>query len=720
MKLSLCTGSILLAAVSVLCAAQNPKDSQHSGQKNAPAAQPSVDPGMKPPAPAVPPAGKEAGATNKPAPPVQVNRSEAYYHFQLAHMYEEMVAMTGLSEYATKAVDEYKLAIQNDPTSEYLNASLAELYAKTGRIRDAVLEAQDIIKRDPKNLEARRLLGRIYLRWLGDPQTGAQSQEMLRKAIEQYEQIVVLAPTSVEDHLLLGRLYRLDNNVAKAQEEFRTAIKIQPNSEEAVTTLSYLFNEQGDSAGALQILESVPEPERSAKLFTALGYTYEQRKDYKKAIDAYKKAVDDDHDNLDAVRGLAQNLLNDGQVDAAMQQYKVIADADPQDAQTFMRMAEIYRRDGKFEQALEALRRAQSLVSDSVEIPYNLAVIYQAMGRYDDATQMLRDLLQKSAKANNLYTPGERNNRSIFIERLGTIYREQNKTPQAVEAFRMMLPLGDDNLTRGYQEIIETYRDAKMWKQATEAAQEAVQKAPNDRGLVLALAGQEVDSGKADQGIARVKALLKGTPDDREAYLALAQMNSRLKRWKDAEESIQKALQLATKPEDKLYAQFLAGSIYERQKKFDVAEEYFRKVIAEDPRNATALNYLGYMLADRGTRLEEALGYIRRAVQLDPQNGAYLDSLGWAYYKVGNYDQAEENLRKAVEKMDTDPTVHDHMADLYIKTGRLKQAVIHWERAMEEWRKSVPADVDQSDVAKVQKKLDDAKVKLAKQESAAR
>lgn len=708
MRLLLRTGTLIFAAASVVCVAQD---------KNAPATKPTVDPGVKPPAVA---ANPPAADKDKPATAPVQNRSEAYYHFQLAHMYEEMVAMTGLSEYATKAVDEYKLAIQADPTSEYLNASLAELYAKTGRIRDAVNEAQDIIKRDPKNLEARRLLGRIYLRWLGDPQTGVQSQDMLHKAIEQYEQIVGLAPTSVEDHLLLGRLYRLDNNVPKAQAEFKTAVKLQPNSEEAVTTLSYLFNEEEDPTSALQILESVPEAERSSKLFMALGYTYEKRKDYKNAIAAYKKAVDDDHDNLDAVRGLAQNLLNDGQVEAAMQQYKIVADADPQDAQTYMRMAEIYRRDGKFEQALEALHRAQALVSDSVEIPYNLAVIYQAMGRYDEATQSLRELLQKTEKRDNLYTAGERNNRSIFVERLGSIYREQNKTQQAVETFRMMLPLGDDNLTRGYQEIIETYRDAKMWKEATAAAQEAVQKAPNDRGLQLALASQEADTGQADQAITRVKALLKGTPEDREAHLALAQMYSRLKRWKDAEESIQKAIQLTTKPEEKTYALFLAGSIYERQKKYDQAEDYFRKVIADDPRNAGALNYLGYMLADRGTRLEEALGYVRRAVQLDPQNGAYLDSLGWAYFKVGNYELAEENLHKAVERLDTDPTVHDHIADLYQKTGRLKQAVVHWERAMDEWKKAVPADVDHADVAKVQKKLDDAKVKLARQNSASR
>ncbi|HKS75140.1 MAG TPA: tetratricopeptide repeat protein [Terriglobales bacterium] len=659
--------------------------------------------------------------TKAPAPPAvrKVDRAAAYYHYSLAHMYEEQVAVYGRSDLANKAIEEYRLAIDADPASEYLTAGLAELYAKTGRIRDAVIEAQDILKRDPNNLEAHKLLGRIYLRSLGpDSETGSTtSSNVLKLAIDQYEQIVKLQPDSVDDHLLLGRLYRLNNDLQKAESEFKTAVKLEPDSEEAITTLAYLYNEEGDSAHAVQVLSSVPDAARSAKLYSALGYTYEQQKEYKNAIEAYRHAVELDRDNLDAIRGLAQNLMNDGQTDAALEQYKVIADANPEDAQTYLRMAEIYRKNGKFDLALENLKKAESMVQDSIEVPYNIAAVYQAEGRYDDAIQVLQDLLKKTEKNDSAYTQGEKNNRAVFLERLGMIYRDNGNDQSAVDTFRKMLPLGDDNAERGYQQMIDTYREAKQWQQATDVAKEATAKLPKSRGLKMVYAAQLADMGQPEAGLEQVKSLLKGGPEDREVYITLSQMYSRLKRWPDAEAALDKAEQLSTKDDDKEYVWFLRASSYERQKKYDEAEETFRKVLQSDPQNATALNYLGYMLADRGVKLDEALTLIKKAVDLDPANGAYLDSLGWAYFKMGKYDQAEENLVKASQRIGTDPTVQDHLGDLYQKTGRLKLAAAHWERAVNEWNKTISAEVDTTQLAQVQKKLESAKVKLAKEDS---
>ena len=123
------------------------------------------------------------------------------------------------------------------------------------------------------------------------------------------------------------------------------------------------------------------------------------------------------------------------------------------------------------------------------------------------------------------------------------------------------------------------------------------------------------------------------------------------------------------------------------------------------------------MNADRGVELEESLNYIKTAVSLDPTNGAYLDSLGWAYFKLGKYDLAEENLNKASLHMGSDPTVQDHLGDLYQKTGRLKLAAAHWERAVEEWNKTIAPEQDADLFAATQKKLDAAKVRLAKEGS---
>jgi tetratricopeptide (TPR) repeat protein len=661
-----------------------------------------------------------AASESNPAPH-KVDHAAAYYHYSLAHYYEEMVTAYGRSDMANKAIEEYRLAIEAEPAAEFLTSGLAEFYVKTGRIRDAVLEAQDIIKRDPKNLEAHKLLGRIYLRSLGDMPGGNGSDNVLKLAIDQYEQIVKLEPDSVDDHLLLGRLYRLNSDMQKAENELKIAVKLDPGSEEAVTTLAVLYTDEGDTAHALQVLSAVPDTGRSAKLYSALGAAYEQRKDYKSAIEAYRHAIVLDRDNLDAIRGLAENLLNDGQTDAALEQFKVIADANPEDAQTYLRIAEIYRREGKYDLAIESLKKADTMVPDSLEVPYNMAAVYQAQGRYDDAVKLLQDLLKKTEKSETASSQADRNNRAIFIERLGMVYREQENYTAAVETFRKMLTLGDENARSGYQEIIDTYREAKQWPQATAVAKEAVQKMPGDRDLRMVLDAQLADNGEVDKSIGDVKSFLKGGPEDREVYIRLSIIYTRAKRWKEAMDALAQAEKLATKPDEKAYVSFLRGDVYQRQKMYDEADTEFRKVLSlvspADPQTAATLNYLGYMNADRGVKLEESLSFVKQALVLEPNNGAYLDSLGWVYFKLGKYDLAEESLNKAAVHMGADPTVQEHLGDLYQKTGRLKLAAVHWERAVQEWNKTVPAEVDGDAFAKVQQKLDAAKVRLAKEDS---
>jgi tetratricopeptide (TPR) repeat protein len=683
-------------------------------------AQPQQNPQLKK---RVPPTQSAAAAPSA----VESGRSAAYYHYGLAHLYEEMAVNAGRPDYATQAVEEYKLALGADPNSTLLQDGLADLYFKIGRIKDAVSAAQDQVKRNPNDVDAHVLLGQVYLRSLGDMQ-GQQSTEMLQLAIAEYETIARLKPNDLETKLLLGQLYALNHDSAKAEATFKDAQKMDGDSEDVVLNMARLYAQTGDSQRAADTLSAVPESDRTARIEFDLGANLEQLKKEKEAAAAYRRSLDLEPDNPDAEKALANALLQDDQLDEALKVLTTLVTADPTDAQSEVHLAEIQRRQGHYDDALATLEKAKSQVQDATELNFNEALIYDALGKYDQATQILVSLVDATSHADGKYSEQEKQNRAIFLNRLGLIYKEENKTPEAVAAYKQIAELGGDCSSNGpsddqarpcyardgYQGEVDAFRDAHQWKDATAVAADAAKALPKDHLVQMMYAQQIADMGQVDQGLALAKAQLTGSNDDRDVEEDLAQMYIRLKRFNEASEQLDKAAALATKPDEKLYVIFLRGEFYDRQKMYDQAEAQFRKALAIDPQNAAVLNYLGYMLADQGKELPDALKMIRQAVDLEPQNGAYLDSLGWVYFKSGQYTQAEESLRKANERMNTDPTVHDHLGEVYEKTGNLKMAVAQWERSMTEYAHSLPADADPEDVQKVQHKLENARVKLAK------
>lgn len=653
-----------------------------------------------------------------PLPPVVVQPSStgasaAYYHYGLAHIYEELATTQGRSDYATQAIEQYKLAMNADPNSAYLQDGLAELFFKLGRIREAVDVATDQVKKNPDDLEAHRLLARIYYRSLGDQQ-GAPNQQMVQLATTEYETLVRLEPKVAENHLLLGQLYELGHNSAKAETQFKAAQQLDNGSEESMLNLARLYSEQGDTQRVISTLTAVPVAERSARMELAIGASYDQLHKPKEAAAAYRRALDIDGENTDARRGLANALLLSDQLDDALKVYSAIVAAEPQDGQSYIKISEIQRRQGHYDQALDTLKKAKALVPDSEELTFNEALLYDALGRYADAEQTLKGVLASTAKPDGKYTDGERNNRAIFLDRLALLYREQNKTDQAVSTYKDMAALGGDLKNRGIGGEVDAYRDAHEWGKAADVAETAAKASPDDRDAQILYAGQLADTGKAEQGLQILKDQLNGKSDDRITYLTLAQSYLRLRRWSDASAALDKAEALSQKPDDKVYLYFLRGTIADKQGKKDEADTWFHKVLDIDPNNAQTLNYLAYMYAERGIKLQDALTMVKKAVELDPQNYAYLDTEGWVDFQLGEYAMAEALLSKAVERNATDPTLHDHLGQALEKQGKLKPAVAQWERALVEYGRSLPADIEQDDVAKLRKRLDTARVKLAR------
>jgi tetratricopeptide (TPR) repeat protein len=622
--------------------------------------------------------------TAKPAA-TPVDRSSAYYHYGLAKLYENQAAANGRQDMATQAIEQYKLALGADPDSRVLQDGIANLYFRLGRIREAVSAAQDQVARHPDDVDAHLLIGRVYLRSLGDGQ-GQQSGEMLKAAIKEYETIVQLQPDDLETRLLLGQLYGLNHDSAKAEEQFKAAQRIDGSNEEVVLGLARMYAEQGDLAKGAQVIADIPESDRTGRMDFALAGLYDELKKPKEAAAAYEAALDQDPDNTDAKRGLAAALTAAGQMDAAAKIYAQILSGDPQDPQALIHEAEIEKQKGEYEKALATLKKAEGLVSGDLELSFNEAEVYDALGRYDEAIKTLKQILAASAVPDGKYTDDALKNRALFLDRLGVISREAGKTDEAIAAYKQMEALGGDYRANGTDGEVEAYRDAHEWAKALQVSAEAAKAMPDNRDVQLTYARQLADAGKVEEGMKLAEAQMKGAPDDRDIIFTLTDMDVRAKRWKDASAQLDKADALATKPAEKAFVYYY---------------------------NAAIANYMAYMFADRGIKLDEAVALLKQAVAYDPQNYAYLDSLAWAYYKQGQYALAEDDERKALLRAGNDPTVLDHMGEIEAKQGKLQAAIVEWQKSLASYATSLAPEADPADVAKVQKKLEGARVRLA-------
>ena len=639
-------------------------------------------------------------------------RADAYYNFTIGHIYEQQYEATSSPEYATKSIEAYKKAYALDPKSQVIGERLAEMYWKAQRIHDAVTEAQEILKRDPDNVQSRRLLGRIYLRSLGDVSASNAQSETVNKAIEQYREINRLDPSDMESALWLARLYRLKNEHEKAEAVLRSILKTDPENEPAVEQLTQLLMDEGKSTEAVSLLEGITAHSSSPVLLDLLGDAHTQTHELAKAEEAYRKAAELDPSELSHQRGLGQTLLAEEKYPEALKVYEKLSDVMPDDSDVYLRIAQIYRELHQLDKAEQNLLKARQYAPGSPEIMYNEAMLYQAQGRYEDAIRVLSDAVT-GIKGQSPALSSRRRSLAILYQQLGQLYRDTQNYQASIYTFEELGHLGEEEDRRARMMIMDTYRAAKDLPKALQAGKEALAKYPADPSIRTSHALLLGENGQTDDAVKILRAQLHGDAGDRETYLNIAQVYERGRRYKEAEQAARAAEVLPGQARENEMVWFLLGAIYERQKFFDKAEEQFKKVLAVNPKNAPVLNYYGYMLGDLGIRLDEAEALVQQALKEDPYNGAYLDSLGWIYFKENKLGASESTLRKAVERERHDATIHSHLGDLYAKLGRGELAAAEWEKSLVEWRRSLPADMESDKVAELEKKLSQSKHRVA-------
>ncbi len=247
--------------------------------------------------------------------------------------------------------------------------------------------------------------------------------------------------------------------------------------------------------------------------------------------------------------------------------------------------------------------------------------------------------------------------------------------------------------------LADLYEAVKKPELAIRIYERVPNASPLHRNAAIQMAANLDTLNRAEEAKKALQGLIAENPQDNEAILALGNVERGHKEFHACAETYGRAIANIAKPEKAHWVLFyFRGICNERDKQWPKAEADLRKALELFPEQPHVLNYLGYSWIDQGANLDEGMDMIKRAVQQRPDDGYIVDSLGWAYYRLGNYEEATKELERAIELKPEDPTINDHLGDAYWRIGRELEARFQWAHARD-------LKPDPEELPKIEKKL---------------
>ncbi|MCX7739150.1 MAG: tetratricopeptide repeat protein [Hydrogenothermaceae bacterium] len=358
----------------------------------------------------------------------------------------------------------------------------------------------------------------------------------------------------------------------------------------------YLFKNQIKKA-VENLKKSLQVSKSYRQSWSLLGEIYRQTKSFDEAIDVYTTILKEDQNNLEALNRLFQVYVDKDDFPNAAKTIDRIILLNPKDKDVLLKKFMLYLKAGKIKEIISQIENTVKDDPDNYSLKYILGMAYES------------DKELKKAKG---------------------IYEELYNTNQDPE-------LAD--------RLGQVYVSLKEYDKALDLYNKLYISNPKDYRILLIMADIEDKRGNIKQALELTSEAERIKGDDPTVHFVKAVYLDKLGRWKDAEKSLYRAL--------------------------DLRSDY-----------GDALNYLGYTYIDRDIDIDRGMELVKKALEVVPNSAAYLDSLGWGYYKKGNYQEALKYIEKALEKMPDDPVLNEHYGDVLLKLGKKEDAVKYYKNAL--------------------------------------
>jgi tetratricopeptide (TPR) repeat protein len=612
------------------------------------------------------------------------------------------------------------------PNDNDLRLKLGQIYLATGKPAEARAEAVSVLEKNPQDPDAPLLLvdtanpnnpkemDEIRNRLKGLPPAAAAKapaivalgvldfrERKFTEAEAAFQRALTADPKSSAAQSALAFLYRVQNNLPKAEQAYAAAAAESPARSPKRLQYAQFKLQTGDVEGARKLLDEMIQkaPDYLPALVSRAEMAASEKKyaesealiakvlardalqpeamllsgrlalvqgDNAKAISLTEKMLKSYPQSAQGAYQLGVATLANGETDKAILNLKQASLLSPGFIDPVLLLANVNLRKGDYGAVIVAMKQTVQARPDLVQAWLLLADAYRRQNNLSDALAVYRQmdkLFPRSAETPLL---------------TGMILRQQNKKAEARQAFDQALEIKPDYLPALEQLVYLDIAD-QQFPAARKRVQTQIEKYPKETGLYLLLARIYTTEKDNTQAEVALKKAIELQPDSPTPYYMLANIYFTSGEYPKALANLSDLL--AKNPKD-VQALMLTGVLYDLQKQYAPARENYEKLLAINPDFSPALNNLAYLYSERFNLLDKAYETAQHARELLPQEPHTADTLGWILYKRHDYPRALSFLQDSAEKLPEEAEVQFHVGMTHYMMGEEDAARDAFQRAL--------------------------------------
>ncbi|MCK5073361.1 MAG: tetratricopeptide repeat protein [Bacteriovoracaceae bacterium] len=450
--------------------------------------------------------------------------------------------------------------------------------------------------------------------------------------------------------LILAGVYTALNNHRSARGIYEKILKKNPKSQKACIFLAKSYSHENRFKKMNGILSNCEKRIKGDASFAYYkGKIAVSRKKRRKAIRHFKRALGIDPGFTQAAVALGLMYEEKEQYRKAEKIYENFLKKNPREYTVLSRMVQILFLEGKSKKIIPYVEKLSSLDSSDLNTKVKLGILYTDVKRYRDAKGVFKEILHVVPDSDKV------------LYYLGSLCKEVDEFEEAIGYYNMIRP------------------ESPLFRSGN-----------NEIAKILFV--RTIRSKKGEDKSSEVEKFVNFIEEKTKKYKVLRlDLQYNLASFYEANRDYLSAIRIITSLiNEKEFSEdhdYYLASLYEKNKNFENARKIIHRILKKNPKNADALNFLGYSYLENEGDFTKAWKYIEKASNLKPKDGYIQDSLGWYYYKKGEMKKALKKLKSAQKAVKDDVVINQHLAIVYQKLKVYHKARKFYLEALKNCRK---------------------------------